>query len=65
MSTRAEECGLCNHDHPSAHPCLVKGCECNDEEVSQDSKSGVNAFFGIWPGDETDEELLDALKRLG
>lgn len=28
--------------------------------VSQDEISGVNAVFGIWPGDETDEEFLAA-----
>jgi hypothetical protein len=31
----------------------------------QDESSGVNAFFGIWPGDESDEELLQALESLG
>lgn len=30
----------------------------------QSSKNGVSAFFGIWPGDETDEELLSALAEL-
>jgi hypothetical protein len=28
------------------------------------SKRVVAAFFGTWPGDETDEELLVALKEL-
>ena len=28
----------------------------------QDEHTGVNAIFGIWPGDETEEELLEALK---
>jgi len=28
----------------------------------QTSRSGVNAFFGTWPGDETDEEVLSALE---
>lgn len=32
--------------------------------IPQDALSGVNAFFGIWPGDETDEELLAALKAI-
>lgn len=31
----------------------------------QTSKSGVAAFFGTWPGDETDEELLAGLRSLG
>jgi hypothetical protein len=31
----------------------------------QNQKSGVAAIFGKWPGDETDEELLDMLKRMG
>jgi hypothetical protein len=30
----------------------------------QHSKNGVSAFFGTWPGDETDEELLAALGEL-
>lgn len=30
----------------------------------QNSKNGVSAFFGTWPGDETDEELLAALGEL-
>jgi len=30
----------------------------------QGSASGVPAFFGTWPGDETDGELLAALERL-
>ena len=25
---------------------------------------GVEAFFGTWPGDETDQELLDMLKEI-
>ncbi|MBX3442211.1 MAG: hypothetical protein KF774_07370 [Planctomyces sp.] len=30
----------------------------------QGPKSGVNAIVGRWPGDETDEEIADALERL-
>ena len=30
----------------------------------QDEHTGVNAIFGTWPGDETDEELLAALKEI-
>lgn len=33
--------------------------------VPQDATSGVSAIFGTWPGDETEEELLAALKELG
>jgi len=33
--------------------------------ISQDKESGVAAFIGTWPGDETDDELLEALKELG
>jgi len=29
---------------------------------SQDKNSGVAAFIGTWPGDETDDELLAALE---
>jgi len=32
--------------------------------LPQDEASGVSAFFGTWPGDETDEELLDALEAI-
>ncbi|WP_158542784.1 hypothetical protein [Lujinxingia litoralis] len=28
--------------------------------VPQDASSGVTAFFGTWPGDESEEELLEA-----
>ena len=30
----------------------------------QNPKAGVSAFFGTWPGDETDDELLAALGEL-
>ena len=33
--------------------------------VAQDATSGVAAFFGTWPGEETDEELLGALEAIG
>lgn len=33
--------------------------------LPQDESSRVSAFFGIWPGDESDEELLQALEALG
>jgi hypothetical protein len=33
-------------------------------EQAQDATSGVGAFFGAWPGDESDAELLDALGAL-
>jgi hypothetical protein len=32
--------------------------------LPQDETSGVSAFFGTWPGDEADEELLDALEAI-
>ena len=32
--------------------------------IPQDALTGVNAFIGTWPGDETDEELLAALKAI-
>jgi len=31
---------------------------------AQDEHSGVSAFFGTWPGDESDRELLDALESI-
>lgn len=30
--------------------------------MSDEKKEGVAAFFGTWPGDETDEEMLAMLK---
>ncbi|MEO2005476.1 MAG: hypothetical protein ABGY41_15420 [Candidatus Poribacteria bacterium] len=33
--------------------------------VAQDDSSGVSAFFGTWPGDESEGELLDALQAIG
>jgi hypothetical protein len=30
----------------------------------QTGKTGVAAFFGTWPGEETDAELLMALREL-
>ena len=32
--------------------------------VPPDALTGVNAFLGIWPGDETDDELLAALRAI-
>jgi hypothetical protein len=31
--------------------------------LPQDETSGVSAFLGTWPGDESDEELLGAILR--
>ena len=31
---------------------------------TETAKGGIDAFFGIWPGDETDEELLASLREL-
>ena len=33
--------------------------------VAQDESTGVSAFFGTWPGDESDQDLLDALQAIG
>ncbi len=44
---------------PRAHP-----LDFVPPSVPQDALTGVNAFLGIWPGDETDEELLAALKAI-
>ncbi|NOY94457.1 MAG: hypothetical protein GXP55_25045 [Deltaproteobacteria bacterium] len=33
--------------------------------LPQDETSGVSAFFGTWPGDESDEALLEALRAIG
>jgi hypothetical protein len=32
--------------------------------LPQAEGTGVSAFFGTWPGDESDEELLDALEAI-
>ncbi len=32
--------------------------------LPQDETTGVSAFFGTWPGDETDQELLTALEAI-
>jgi hypothetical protein len=32
--------------------------------LPQDEASGVSAFFGTWPGDESDEDLLRALRAI-
>lgn len=32
--------------------------------LPQDETTGVSAFFGTWPGDESDEELLSALEAI-
>jgi len=34
------------------------------EPVEQDATSGVSAFFGCWPGDESDDDLLTALAAI-
>jgi hypothetical protein len=34
------------------------------ERRPQTNRTGVAAFFGIWPGEETDEELLATLGEL-
>lgn len=33
--------------------------------VDQDQTSGVSAFFGTWPGEETEDDLLQSLRELG
>jgi len=32
--------------------------------IPQDESSGVAAFFGTWPGGESDEDLLAALDEI-
>jgi hypothetical protein len=34
------------------------------DPVPQDAMSGVSAFFGTWPGEETDAELLALLDEI-
>lgn len=33
--------------------------------LEKEGPSGVASFFGTWPGDETDAELLEALREIG
>ncbi len=33
--------------------------------ATQDEGSGIAAFFGAWPGEESEDELLEALEALG
>lgn len=33
--------------------------------VAQDDSSGVSAFFGSWPGEESEDDLLEALRAIG
>jgi hypothetical protein len=43
---------------------LLQALDARDLHRTQDSKSGVAAIFGKWPGDETDEQILAALAEL-
>jgi hypothetical protein len=43
---------------------LLQALEPRDLRRAQDSRSGVAAIFGKWPGDETDEQLQAALAEL-
>lgn len=35
------------------------------QKFPQDETSGVSAFFGTWPGDESEEDLLQDLRAIG
>ena len=48
---------------PVAHP-LSRTLDLEALRQPQMADSGVNAVFGRWPGDETDEEIFDALREL-
>ena len=43
---------------------LLQALDARDLRRPQDSRSGVAAIFGKWPGAETDEEVLAALAEL-
>lgn len=46
---------------------IANGCHegaCAPDVAAPSDTSGVSSFFGTWPGDETDEELLAALRAL-
>jgi hypothetical protein len=44
---------------------LAKQTHTSQWQRTQTASTGVNAFFGRWPGEETEEELLAALDELG
>jgi hypothetical protein len=44
---------------------VAQRCMPSTTPVAQDDSSGVSAFLGIWPGDESDDELLESLEALG
>jgi len=43
--------------------CYIVAVNENPLQVPQTATDGVAAIFGKWPGNETEEELLAALKR--
>lgn len=43
---------------------LAKSQPATELRVHQGPRSGINAIFGRWPGEESDEEILDALEQL-
>jgi hypothetical protein len=43
---------------------LAQSQQTTELRVHQGPRSGINAIFGRWPGDESDEEVLDALEQL-
>jgi hypothetical protein len=43
---------------------LAQTAPFNLDTREQDETSGVSAFFGTWPGDESDEQLMDAVESI-
>lgn len=48
--------------HPSATSC--GGMDPTELRQPQDARSRVNAVIGRWPGEESDEEILVALREM-
>jgi len=43
---------------------LYRPFKLSDFKIPQGTDSGMSAIYGTWPGDETDEEILEALEEL-
>ena len=43
---------------------LEAGLDVRERTEPQGQRSGVNAIFGRWPGDETDEEIASAFEEI-
>ncbi len=62
------ECRSCSRTPARRDTWLCPECQADAEDMArrldEGEESGVGAFFGQWPGDETDKELIDALDEV-